>query len=147
VSFRFFQEEPGAIAIFGFTDEEIESDEEPFYQSKRFIDLAKNFVGVIDQVVDMLGPEMEMVGEVFVELSKQYKIEIGHYMLLGNLLLEELEDVLGPKAFTDHIKSCWIQVYQVLCADVKKKLTQAECDLKPPSTQFDDMGRRRRSLF
>ena len=75
MSFRFFQEEPGAIAIFGFTDEEIESDEEPFYQSKRFIDLAKNFVGVIDQAVDMLGPEMEMVGEVFVELGKQYKID------------------------------------------------------------------------
>jgi len=79
---------------------------------------------MVDQAVEMLGPDLETVAEVLIEMGERHKIEYGvqpmYYPLLGTALLDQLEDELGPKIFTIRTRKSWLRVYRALAIDIEK---------------------------
>jgi len=121
---RFFREEPGAMAVFGFTKDgdDDDADADAVYESQQFLDVGKNFIEIVDQAVDMLGPDLEVLAEVLIDLGEKYHNEYGvrpeYYSVLGRALIDQLEEMLGPDVFGIHTRSCWLQVYGALAADM-----------------------------
>jgi len=109
------------MGIFGIETESIEQQEEAFDRlltSKHFLELARNYVALIDQAVDTLGPDLETLTQVLLELGdlhhQEYGIQPQWYPVLGRALLQSLEEILGQDVFTSNIKACWLQVYKAL---------------------------------
>ena len=118
---KFFREQPDAMGIFGIETNSIEQQEEAFDRlltSKHFLELARNYVALIDQAVDTLGPDLETLTQVLLELGdlhhQEYGIQPQWYPVLGRALLQSLEEILGQDVFTSNIKACWLQVYKAL---------------------------------
>ena len=118
---KFFSEQPDAMGIFGIETESIEQQEEAFDRlltSKHFLELARNYVALIDQAVDTLGPDLETLTQVLLELGdlhhQEYGIKPQWYPVLGRALLQSLEEILGKENFAPNIKACWLQVYEAL---------------------------------
>jgi len=133
---RFFEEQPDARSVFGFD----KTDDDAIYDSRKFLDIGKNFIEVVDQAVDMLGPDLEVLAEVLMDLGKKYHLEYGmrpeYYSVLGRALIDQLEEILGPKDFPIHTKSCWLQVYGAL-AQVMGTITMPPTTSSLPSTKSD----------
>lgn len=134
---RFFRQEPGAKAVFGFDNTD---DNDSVYESRKFLDVAKNFVEIVDQAVDMLGPDLEVLANVLIDLGEKYHNDYGmqpeYYSVLGRALIDQLEEMLGHDAFGLHTKSCWMQVYGALAADIAAitlPATTTKTESSPPA--------------
>jgi len=128
---RFFNENPNARKVFGFEGRHVseefkkdDDDESSVYNSEKFLLIGKSLVEMVDQAVEMLGPDLETVAEVLIEMGERHKIEYGiqpmYYPLLGTALLDQLEDELGPKLFTISTRKSWLRVYRALAIDIEK---------------------------
>lgn len=118
---RFLEEQPDAKAVFGFANATGKnSNADSVYETRQFLAVAKNFIEIVDQAVDMLGPDLEVLAEVLIELGEKYHNEYGmrseYYPVLGRALIDQLEEMMGPEQFGIHTKSCWLQVYGALSA-------------------------------
>mmetsp|Transcript_19536 Transcript_19536/g.54502 ORF Transcript_19536/g.54502 Transcript_19536/m.54502 type:complete len:172 (-) Transcript_19536:320-835(-) len=117
---RFFALLPEAKSVFGLNKGKMTDAE--FYRSRRFLAHAKHFVGILDSAIDMLGPDLEMLTEIFLELGQthrtRYKVKPEYFAVLGEALIETLRDILGPGVFDRHTTDCWSQVYGELSKDM-----------------------------
>ena len=113
---------PQAKAVFGF-EKETMSDEE-FFTSRRFLAHGKYFVEILDKAIGMLGPDLEMLTEILIELGETHRTKYGvkpeYFPVLGGALLPILEKMLGPEVFTEHTKTCWLELYGNLTADMMR---------------------------
>mmetsp|Transcript_19535 Transcript_19535/g.54499 ORF Transcript_19535/g.54499 Transcript_19535/m.54499 type:complete len:163 (-) Transcript_19535:320-808(-) len=117
---KFFALLPEAKSVFGLNKGKMTDAE--FYRSRRFLAHAKHFVGILDSAIDMLGPDLEMLTEIFLELGQthrtRYKVKPEYFAVLGEALIETLRDILGPGVFDRHTTDCWSQVYGELSKDM-----------------------------
>jgi hypothetical protein len=68
---RFFALEPEAKSIFGFRDNQ---SEEQLIKSRRFLKHASYFIQMIDKALGMLGPDIELLTEILLELGKKHVV-------------------------------------------------------------------------
>jgi len=110
---RLFQLDPSSKAVFHFKGE-------INYGGPRLIQHAKTFIKTIDRAVGLLGPDIELLTEILLELGKkhgQYGVRPSHYVSAGQSLMNIMEDVLGDR-FQPHHKNAWLEVYQGLSYDM-----------------------------
>jgi len=114
---KFFGLVPEAKAIFGFDNKTMKNDDE-FYDSPRFLAHGKHFVLILNKAFDMLGPDLEMLTDILLELGETHRYKYGvkseYFPIMGVALLQCIEEMLGPKRFTVQTKSCWLEIYQAL---------------------------------
>merc|ERR1712086_381125 len=114
---KFFDRIPEAKAVFGFDTMKMKNDED-FYKSRVFLVHGKHFVLLLNRALDMLGPNLEMLTEILLDLGGTHRTKYGvkpeYFPVLGVALLESIEEMLGPKNFTDETKVCWLEVYTAL---------------------------------
>ena len=67
---KLFELEPEAKAIFGFKGAAL--DDESFTKSLRFTRHAKYFIQMIDKALGMLGPDIELLTEILMELGVKH---------------------------------------------------------------------------
>merc|ERR1711907_831443 len=107
----------GAKEVFGFDKLKMASDDD-FYQSRPFVAHAKAFVHILDKAFDMLGPNVDMLRSILLDVGETHrskkKVKPEYFPVLGECLLECLEETLGPKIFSEKAKQCWTNVYQAL---------------------------------
>lgn len=87
---------------------------EALYESEVFISHAKGVVSMLEQVVDMLGPDLEPFLLELTALGARhvhYGVLPAHYGIVGEALLATLETALGPDIWTSEVKSAWMTVY------------------------------------
>merc|ERR1711907_260003 len=108
---------PSAKEVFGFDKLMMASDDD-FYQSRPFVAHAKAFVHILDKAFDMLGPNVDMLRSILLDVGETHrskkKVKPEYFPVLGECLLECLEETLGPKIFSEKAKQCWTNVYQAL---------------------------------
>ena len=108
---RIFEISPSLKGSFAFGEE---SDEvETILGSARFERHAKLFVGTIDTVMNMLGPDLEMLADLLQDLGakhSRYGVTTTHHPIMGEALLEVLQKFIG-KAWTPTVEDGWTGLY------------------------------------
>jgi hypothetical protein len=96
-------------------------------QSKRFLAQSSLYVKLLDTVVDMLGPDIEMLSEILEEMGeKHYKIYgVSHemYLPMGEALYETFQEKLGDE-FTPDMLDVWRDVWAELSGDMSRRELQ-----------------------
>jgi len=76
---------------------------------------ARKFIRILDLAIHMLGPDSELVEEYLFDLGSQHAVDYGlkqkHYPILGQILLETLETILGKDNFSSTTKDAWKSIY------------------------------------
>lgn len=115
---RFFALEPEAKAIFGF--KKTQSDEE-LAKSRRFTKHAAYFIQMIDKALGMLGPDIELLTEILLELGQKhvnYGVKPEYFPSMGRALIFAVQETLSEDEFTPEIKDSWVEVYGALSYDM-----------------------------
>jgi hemoglobin-like flavoprotein len=110
--------EPEAKSIFGFRDNQ--SDDQ-LIKSRRFLKHAAYFIQMIDKALGMLGPDIELLTEILLELGKKhvvYGVKPEYFPSMGRALIFAVQSVLGQDAFPAEIKDSWVEVYGALSYDM-----------------------------
>ena len=115
---RFFALEPDAKTIFGFN--KTQPDEE-LRKSKRFTKHAAYFVQMIDKALGMLGPDIELLTEILIELGQKhvnYGVKPEYFPAMGRSLIYAIQETLGEDNFSSEVKDSWVEVYGALSYDM-----------------------------
>jgi len=103
-----FKLAPGAWTVFPWGKGNV--SEEELFQNKEFLAFAKRFTEMLDMAIDMLGPDLELVEEQLTQIGVMH-IGFGvmpeHYPLMGEALVEVLEQKLGKDIFSAKQKMAW----------------------------------------
>jgi hemoglobin-like flavoprotein len=114
---KFFILAPEAKKIFGFDTKSMKSDDD-FFNSPRFLAHGKHFVLMLNKAVDLIGPNLDMLTEILLELGEEHKTKYGvkteWFPIMGVALLECMADILGPKKFNAEVRQSWLEVYKAL---------------------------------
>ena len=90
-------------------------------KNPRFVKHAKYFIQMIDKALSMLGPDIEILTEILMELGEKhvrYGVRPEYFPSMGRALIESVKEILGPDEFTDDVKSDWVEVYGALSYDM-----------------------------
>ena len=112
--------EPQAQLVFGF-DKSMDPNSDLVLKSPRFIKHAKYFIQMIDRALGMLGPDIELLTEILMELGEKhvrYGVKPEFFPSMGRALIEAVDNNLGENEFTDEIKANWHEVYGALSYDM-----------------------------
>lgn len=84
-------------------------------EGSNLFDGAKFDARSFDLVIHMLGPDLELVEEYLFDLGSQHALDYGleqkHYPILGQVLIESLEQILGKDKFSSTTKDSWKSIY------------------------------------
>lgn len=111
--------EPEAKTIFGF-DRNADVENE-LSKSPRFTKHAKYFIQMIDKALGMLGPDIELLTEILLDLGQKhvsYGVKPEYFPSMGRALIHSVQLQLGDKTFTEETKDAWVEVYGALSYDM-----------------------------
>jgi len=114
VFLKFFTRVPEAMSVFG-----LEGDAIDCVHNDSFLSHARRFVSMFEKAVDMLGPEIDMLTDIMVDLGKkhiQYGVKKEYFPHMGIALIDALRDV--DTHFDRETELCWKKVYTALATDM-----------------------------
>ena len=110
--------EPEAKVVFGF-EKNMEVSEE-LKAAPRFIKHARYFIQMIDKALGMLGPDIELLTEILLDLGTKhvgYGVKPEYFPSMGRALIYAVKEQLGDN-FSDEMKDAWVEVYGALSYDM-----------------------------
>ena len=105
------------MAVFGYEGNGISE----CVQSPSFLPHATRFVSMFDKAIDMLGPDIDMLTDIMLDLGRKHAglgVKKEFYPPMGVALIDALKDV-DPK-FTRKTELCWKIVYAALTLDMSR---------------------------
>jgi len=115
---RLFELEPESKVIFGFQRDANVNEE--LSKSARFVKHARYFIQMIDKALGMLGPDIELLTEILLDLGKKhmgYGVKPEYFPSMGRALIHAVKASLGDK-FTEEMKDSWLEVFSALSYDM-----------------------------
>lgn len=70
ISFRLFDDEPATKTLFGLTEDTVVSKE--LENSPDFVRHAKHFIKMVNQALELLGPDMELLTDILLALGQKH---------------------------------------------------------------------------
>ena len=125
-TFRLFELEPAAKVIFGVKESAKIEDLE---KNLRFSKHAVYFIQMIDKALGMLGPDIELLTEILMDLGVkhvQYGVKPEYFPSMGRALVYSVENMLGEDEFDRTMKDAWVEVYGALSYDMIRAQKQAK---------------------
>mmetsp|Transcript_14859 Transcript_14859/g.41046 ORF Transcript_14859/g.41046 Transcript_14859/m.41046 type:complete len:154 (+) Transcript_14859:54-515(+) len=114
---KMFQLEPRTKSVFGYDKSEEEG--------RAHMEIhAKAFPGLIDSVIQMLGPDVEFIQEILSQVGERHramKVNPSFFPFMGKALLSTLEDAMGRQLNTDE-RAAWEEVYEEISAIIVKEI-------------------------
>jgi hemoglobin-like flavoprotein len=117
---RLFMKCPSAKVLFGFPMD-MEAHSEELLKSRRFLMHARYLISMIDTALNMLGPDFELLKEIMMDLGKKhvrYGVKPEYFPLMGEALIETLNETLTDKVMTAAVQESWLNVYAMLSANM-----------------------------
>ena len=106
--------------MFGFTATEI-PDADDVHTTIH----AKTVVNMFDSVLQMLGPDTELVEEILSQVGQRHKnhgVKKEMFPHMGTALIDALETTLGTDAFQNEHREAWDEVYEELSAIIVRSM-------------------------
>eukprot|EP00934_Nitzschia_sp_Nitz4_P006677 Nitzschia sp. Nitz4//scaffold135_size62275//31377//32198//NITZ4_006352-RA/size62275-augustus-gene-0.3-mRNA-1//1//CDS//3329535569//6667//frame0 len=122
---KIFEIDPSARDLYSFDVD----DEEEIYKSEAFKEHARLVVLCLEQIVNMLGPDLE---PFLVELQEMgarhvsYGVVPSQYPVVEQALMITLETALGTK-WTPYLQHCWKTVYGLISCAMLSGAESVEC--------------------
>lgn len=131
LQFRLFEIEPEAKKIFGFG---INDDIKATSGMGRMAVLihGKRIVDMIDGVLGLLGPDVEMLESFFEDLARRhvsYGVKPQYFSALGKALRLTLEDLMG-NSWESGVDQAWKEVLNEIISETSKSMVE-EISWKP----------------
>eukprot|EP00523_Entomoneis_sp_CCMP467_P006946 CAMPEP_0168732538 /NCGR_PEP_ID=MMETSP0724-20121128/7822_1 /TAXON_ID=265536 /ORGANISM="Amphiprora sp., Strain CCMP467" /LENGTH=159 /DNA_ID=CAMNT_0008779559 /DNA_START=52 /DNA_END=531 /DNA_ORIENTATION=- len=123
---QLFKKSPQTKVLFGFPID-IDTDSQELLTSKRFLMHAAYLVEMLDTALNMLGPDIELLTEIMLELGAKhirYGVKPDMFPQMGEALMIALESALG-KDFTPTVREAWQETYSELSGDMVRGMAQA----------------------
>jgi hemoglobin-like flavoprotein len=121
IIYSLFKLHPPTRAVFGFSD----LDDDPCVDSPTTAMHARAVVSMFDSVLQMLGPDTDLVEEILSSVGqrhKNYGVTVAYFPFMGQALVNALKTTLGEAAFTkDHVEA-WEEVYKELSSEIVKSM-------------------------
>lgn len=121
VPFSFLTLQPNAKLALGLPKDLDITSRATMEENRRFAKKAsyflKFFLLMIGKVVDMLGPDMDTVEAILLDLGQRhvrYGVQPEFYVSLGQALMTTLEANLKPADFDQTVKAAWVEVYAAM---------------------------------
>ena len=76
---------------------------------------------MIDKALGMLGPDIELLTEILLELGQKhvnYGVKPEYFPSMGRALIFAIQEQLGEDEFNAEIKDSWVEVYGALSYDM-----------------------------
>ena len=76
---------------------------------------------MIDKALGMLGPDIELLTEILLELGQKhvsYGVKPEYFPSMGRSLIFAVQKVLPEASFSPDIKDSWVEVYGALSYDM-----------------------------
>jgi methyl-accepting chemotaxis protein len=111
--------EPEAQRIFGFP-KDMDPNSPDVLKSRRFVKHATYFIQMIDKALSMLGPDIEILTEILLELGEKhvrYGVKPEYFPSMGRALINTIAEMMGDE-FTSDMKADWVEVYGALSYDM-----------------------------
>jgi len=103
---KMFEMEPRTKAVFGYDKSEEEG--------RAHMEIhARAFPGLLDSVIQMLGPDVEFIEEILSQVGERHramKVNPSYFPFLGKALLETLEESMQRK-LSENERMAWEEVY------------------------------------
>jgi hypothetical protein len=125
---------PEAARVFSFTEDELN---EKLYTSPTLMRHATFYMRMIERAVDLLGPDIEHLSEMLVDLGRAHfklGVQAEFYPPMGKALIKVFRKFLGDK-FTPEMKTAWQHVYQILAYDMIR--AGREANIEDPFMLYD----------
>ncbi|KAL7575107.1 hypothetical protein ACA910_000474 [Epithemia clementina (nom. ined.)] len=116
---KLFELQPKTRAVFGFA-----KDQEPVEGDKNTSVHAHTVVSMFDSVLQMLGPDTDLVQEVLQQVGKRHKdfgVSPSYFPYMGQALIFALKERMQD-AFTNDHKDSWEEVYEELSSEIIKAM-------------------------
>lgn len=112
-----FKLAPTALQMYPFGKEYPDPDDEALYQSPIFKRHSRLVVGMLDEVVDMLGPDLGPFTLTLADSGARhvdYGVLPAHYGIVGAALLSTLQTALGPTRWTSDVEKGWKFIFEFI---------------------------------
>jgi hemoglobin-like flavoprotein len=106
--------------VFGFSD----LDDEPSVGASNTAMHARTVVSMFDSVLQMLGPDADLVEEILSQVGqrhKNYGVTPDYFPFMGTALMQALKTSLGDAFTKDHVEA-WEEVYKELSGEIVKSM-------------------------
>jgi hemoglobin-like flavoprotein len=96
--------------------------DDKLFRNSSFIAHSKHYVKMVDRAVGLLGPDIELLTEILMELGLQHHkfgVESSFYPPMGQALIATMEELLGDK-FNVETREAWSECYQAMGYDMMR---------------------------
>jgi hypothetical protein len=92
----------------------------------KFAKHAKQFIDMFDKAVEMLGPDIELLTDILLDLGAKhvgYGVKAEYYPSMGRALIGTMKELLADE-FTDSIENAWHEMFGAISYDMIRALRQ-----------------------
>lgn len=115
-----FKLHPPTRAVFGFSTNEV-----PKAGAKNTAIHARTVVSMFDSVLQMLGPDTDLVEEILSQVGQRHKdlgVTPAFFPVMGTALIDALASTLGENSFQKDHREAWEEVYTELSGEIVKSM-------------------------
>ena len=117
---RLFKECADAKVLFGFPAD-MDATSPELLTSKRFIMQGTYLIQMLDTALNMLGPDIELLGEIMADLGAKhvrYGVKPEMFAIMGDALIITLKETLGKDIMNESTTAAWKETYAELSTDM-----------------------------
>ena len=112
-----FTLEPSTKLVFGFQLHHKNIDQHPMLRAGLMVH-GLRIVHMIDQILDLLGPDMETLMEILQDVGKRHEkfgVQKEHYTHLGTAIRHTMKHIMKDEQYyTSSIDNAWTHIFDIL---------------------------------